>query len=79
MAWYKHPQFLEQNSDVQFDRLYNPGDVTPIPGIYRCEVCGLEITHTTTAQTLPPQNHHQHPQRQPIQWRLIVWPKTTLQ
>jgi hypothetical protein len=71
MAEYKHPAFLKQINDAQFDQLHHPAAPTPLSGIYRCHVCGHEAV-STRHHPLPPQNHHQHANRQPIQWRLIV-------
>jgi hypothetical protein len=71
MALYKFPQFLQNTTDSAFDRLNEPGSVAPNPGIYRCEVCAREIA-IALGHVLPSQNHHQHPQQQPIQWRLVV-------
>ncbi len=50
---------------------YTPGDIVPVSGIYRCEVCGKEIT-SNEGDPFPPQNHHQHPGLSPISWQLIV-------
>jgi hypothetical protein len=71
MAHYKYSQFLQQLDHVAFDQIHQPGIPAPYSGIYRCEVCGAEITEVV-GRPLPPQNHHQHPQRQPIRWRLTV-------
>ena len=71
MALYKYSNFLRQTDDPAFDRISEPGSFAPNPGIYQCEVCGLEIA-IAAQHSLPPQNHHQHPQYQPIRWRLVV-------
>ena len=71
MANYKHPHFLHKNESHAFDLLHEPASTTPYSGIYRCEVCGHEVV-STKGHPLPPQNHHQHPNRQPIRWRLVV-------
>lgn len=71
MAWYKHASFLSQNQGELFDQLFHPGAATPHSGIYRCHVCSHEAV-STHGHPLPPQNHHTHPGRQPIQWRLTV-------
>lgn len=72
MALYLYPQFVHQaNPHDEFKKLYSPGTRTAWSGIYRCEVCGREVVHTYD-KPLPPQNHHTHPQSQPIRWRLIV-------
>jgi hypothetical protein len=71
MALYKYQQYLEHTNHEAFDKLYHPATITPHSGIYRCEVCGHEVTSVAGYQ-LPPQNHHQHPQGQKITWRLVV-------
>lgn len=71
MAYYKYPQILRKLDNGEFDKLYSPATYAPWSGIYRCEVCGKEAV-STDGKPLPPQNHHQHPQGQPIRWRLIV-------
>lgn len=71
MAQYKYHKFLKENLSVEYDKLHKPGDATPYSGIYRCSVCGREDV-STAGHPLPPQNHHQHPEGQPIHWQLIV-------
>lgn len=72
MALYKYNQFIQPTQDAVFDALHHPGNVTPYSGIYRCEVCGWEVVSEYN-KPLPPQNHHSHPMRQPIQWRMVVY------
>jgi hypothetical protein len=72
MAYYKYSNYLAQSQHAYFDSLYEPGQITPYSGIYRCEECGREDT-SISGKPLPPQNHHQHTPRQgPIRWRLVV-------
>ena len=71
MAYYKYSTYITQNTHDAFDALHSPGTEAPYSGIYRCEVCGHEAV-STMDNRLPPQNHHQHPNNQAIQWRLIV-------
>jgi hypothetical protein len=71
MAYYKFARYIDQNEHAAFDRLSDPGQDTPNSGIYRCEVCGHNVV-STFGHPLPPQNHHQHPSREAIRWRLIV-------
>ncbi|NTH13566.1 hypothetical protein G6L94_16605 [Agrobacterium rhizogenes] len=71
MAYYKNGAFLVQQQGPEFDALHAVSQATPFSGIYRCTVCGQSIT-STFSHPLPPQNHHQHPQHQPIRWQLIV-------
>jgi len=73
MALYKHSRYLKTSESEAFDRLHQPGAITPNSGIYRCENCTDEIA-SNKDNPLPPQNHRQHAQnRGPIRWRLIVF------
>ncbi len=73
MALYKYGQFLAKSEDAVFDKDYSPGITAPHSGVYRCMGCGREAA-STVGHPLPPQNHHQHTQRQGnIRWRLIVY------
>lgn len=72
MAQYKYGNFLVQSQSTAYDTLYHPGVATPDSGIYRCEVCGWEVV-SERGKPFPPQNHHTHPMREPIQWRLVVF------
>jgi hypothetical protein len=71
MAVYQTLQHLQQLTHSAFDALHTPGTKAPYSGIYRCEVCGHEVV-STLGNTLPPQNHNQHPANKPIIWRLVV-------
>lgn len=71
MPFFKHSKFFQQNQDRLFDLTMGPSIKTPHSGIYRCEHCSREIA-SNAGNPLPPQNHHQHPGRQPIAWRLIA-------
>jgi hypothetical protein len=71
MSAYKYPQFLRPDGGDAFDQLYHPATLAPLSGIFRCNVCGHEAV-STRGHRLPPQDHHVHPQRQPILWRLAV-------
>lgn len=76
MAYYKNESYLHKFDDDMFDALHKPGEHISFSGIYRCEGCGKEISHTS-GTPLPPQNHHQHTTAQGnIRWRLIVWAVT---
>ncbi|MGI8472397.1 protein L [Pectobacterium brasiliense] len=50
---------------------HSPGNTVPVSGIYRCTVCGKEIT-SNEGDPFPPQNHHQHTSNESISWQLIV-------
>ncbi|CAE6880520.1 hypothetical protein [Paraburkholderia domus] len=72
MAQYQYANILTHVNNAAFDALHTPGHLTPFSGIYRCEVCGIEVVSVHN-HPLPPQNHHQHvPGLGPIRWRLIV-------
>ena len=71
MAVYKYANFLQAGNGVEFDKAHHPGQITPISGIYRCTGCGKSATFVKDKQ-IPPQNHHQHPGREPISWQLTV-------
>ena len=76
MAYYKYENYLSKYDHEMFETIHKPGEAATYPGIYRCEGCGKEITHTL-GSILPPQNHHQHSLAQgAIRWRLIVWAAT---
>jgi hypothetical protein len=70
MPNYQRGNEQKHVTHTAFDQVYTPGQLAPHSGIYRCIVCGWEVTNV--GQTvLPPQNHHLHaPGRGPIQWRL---------
>jgi len=70
--YYKYGQYLNQSDDGKFDKVHEPGVATPHSGVYRCTNCGKECT-SVVSHPLPPQNHHQHPNRTPIRWQLVVW------
>ena len=74
MALYKRPADIGVATDglAAFDKEYKPGSAPDHSGIYRCKVCGREVVGEE-ARTLPPQNHHQHPQHGPVVWRLSVY------
>lgn len=73
MALYKDAKYLTQNNDAAFDKEYNPGDITPYSGIYRCMGCGHEIVSEEN-KPFPPQNHHQHTTVQgKIRWKMVVY------
>lgn len=72
MALYKHGAYFTETQHANFDSTHLPGSRVPDSGIYRCEGCGDEISHTKD-QILPTQNHRQHSQAQgAIRWRLIA-------
>lgn len=73
MAIYKYDKYMSKSDSAIFDTIHKPGEPAPHSGIFRCEACGLEITHKNL-DPLPPQNHHQHdPSKGEIRWRFIVW------
>lgn len=66
-------QYLQDvaNNKTWWTSRYTPGQSVPVSGIYRCTVCGKEIT-SNEDDPFPPQNHHQHSQNKAIEWQLIV-------
>lgn len=72
MAYYKYPQYLQQQNAPEFDAVHLPASATPFSGVYRCTGCGLSAT-SVLGHPLPPQNHHQHSVAQgQIKWQLAV-------
>jgi len=73
MAQYKYGQHLNKSEHEAYDMVFSPGTVVTNSGIYRCRNCGDEIAANKN-NPLPPQNHHQHTDRQkPIEWQLLVF------
>jgi hypothetical protein len=72
MAMYKNLEYLGRSDSAAFDTLHAPGAPAPHAGVYRCEVCAKEIG-IASGHTLPPQNHHQHPEKGAVRWRMIVY------
>lgn len=73
MAIYRYQEYLTNNGNEQFDKLYQPGAGTPFSAIYRCMGCGREVV-SEKDKPLPPQNHHTHtPSQGAIRWRMIVY------
>ncbi len=71
MADYKYVELRQINNAI-FEKLhYIIRDTNAVLGIYRCQICGHQCV-STQHHPLPPQDHHTHHNRQPIQWRLIV-------
>lgn len=70
MPHYKRANELKHSNHAAFDELYHPGQLAPYSEIYRCVVCGWEVTNVGNT-VLPPQTHHVHnPGAGQIQWRL---------
>jgi hypothetical protein len=55
-----------------FKTVHKVGTKVPFSGIYRCVNCGDEDC-CNKGDPFPPQNHHQHPEPEPIGWRLLVF------
>lgn len=72
MAQYKYGGHLTKSDSVAYDNEWTPGSKPPNSGIYRCKNCGDEIA-ANKGNPLPPQNHHQHPNKSPIVWKLLVY------
>lgn len=74
MSWYTSNSLLVnvKGEGAHWTTTYNPGDVVPVSGIYRCLGCKREITSNKN-DPFPPQNHHQHTREQgTIRWKLNV-------
>ncbi|RIL17841.1 protein L [Acinetobacter baumannii] len=50
---------------------YSPGKIVPVSGIYKCTICDKEIA-SNKDDPFPPQNHHQHPEKENISWTLVI-------
>lgn len=72
MALYKNRDLVKYSDHAAFDSKHKPGTKVPHSGIYRCTGCGDEYC-CNEGDPFPPQNHHQHPNRNPIEWQLLVY------
>jgi len=75
MAIYRDSTVVKLGTGTAFDPVYSPGDTATYSGIYRCTGCNKEISHNANV-SLPPQNHHQHPNSTPVQWKMVVYAET---
>lgn len=66
----RYLQIVDGNNSRWVTR-YTPGEKVPVSGIYRCMICGKEIT-SNAEDPFPPQNHHQHDSDRPVYWQLTV-------
>ncbi|MDY0954088.1 protein L [Stenotrophomonas rhizophila] len=74
MAWYVDNSNLSQVNPTHkwWTTTYDPGDIVPVSGIYRCQNCKREVTCNQN-DPFPPQSHPQHaPGKGAIRWNLIV-------
>jgi hypothetical protein len=71
MAKYKYDEHLVQTNVPAFDKEWQPGQVPPNAGIYRCKNCGDEIA-VGKGQPLP-SGHHQHTVLGPVAWTMLVF------
>ena len=69
MALYKYPEYVRKTNDTDFDIEYRPGDPTPDSLFTVAFVAGKMFPRGGTRAY---QNHAQHPQGQPIRWKLNV-------
>lgn len=74
MTFYQDPKTIHKTTSTAFDAVNKPGDTVNHSGIYRCNVCDQEIV-STFGNKFPPQNHHQHPEKEDIEWQLIATPR----
>lgn len=74
MATYQQAQYVtKQVNNAEFDKIYEPGQIPPHSGIYKCQGCGHEIV-AEQERSFPTQNHRQHtPAQGKIRWRLLVY------
>ena len=73
MAQYKYREHVVHVDGNVFDTRHAPGTIAANPGIYRCSVCGDEITVLKNCR-LPPDTHHAHdPKQGRITWQLLVF------
>jgi hypothetical protein len=74
---YKNSSYFGQVQSAAFDTVHNPGEQTPVSGIYRCVACGFEVT-SIEGRPLPPERAcSQHGSRWrasggPVQWQLAA-------
>jgi hypothetical protein len=71
MAKYKYSTHLVEASATAFDQEWQPGQVVPNAGIYRCKTCGDEIVADKGAAI--PRSHHEHSLLGPVAWKLLVF------
>ena len=69
---YDSPINRLEGDDVRFSKLYKPGELAQLPGIYHCEVCDLEIV-AKKGESLPELGDRHPHKTAEITWRLIVW------
>jgi hypothetical protein len=80
MAQFKHLKYFShlgrtpKGKLTDFDRLSEPGHLTPLSGIYRCEGCAWEIVIDAglKGRKLPSRHPGHDKSDGPIRWRLIV-------
>lgn len=73
MAQYKNREHVIRVENSVFDTRHAPGIVATNPGIYRCAVCGDEVT-VPKGMRLPSEDHHPHdPKQGKIVWQLLVF------
>jgi hypothetical protein len=72
MALCKDAQYINHSNANSFDQVLDPGSISPVTGIYRCEGCGEEIV-SEGGRMLPGSNHHPHVfNKGAIHWRVVV-------
>ena len=74
MALYKDSPFLKRSTGgIAFEHPYKPGTITPLSGISRCEVCGVEVVASAGSALPSMEGHKKHGSRQrEAHWQLIV-------
>jgi hypothetical protein len=79
MSWHTDESALKlvKDTNAWWRTTYEPGQIVPVSGIYRCLGCSREITSNAN-DPFPPQNHHQHTSSQgKIRWKLNVRSNTS--
>lgn len=78
MPWYQDIDQLTHTTGTNewWNVYYHPAAEVPVSGIYKCKGCKKEVT-SNRGDIFPPQNHHQHPSKDPILWELIVRTNTS--
>ena len=72
MAKFRDGTWVKFEAGAKFDSTYAPGVAALDSGIYRCDVCGVEVIGIA-GYPLPHEYHHAHPEQQSsIRWRLLV-------
>jgi hypothetical protein len=77
MAWYVDSANVNkaEGTEPVWTTDYDPGDIVPLSGIYKCRRCKREVT-SNQGDPFPPPSHHSHAPNA-VKWRLLVWTNTS--